>query len=102
MPNPTKQYIDLPDMQAYHNRMKQWVVTQAGAGEPNVIDTIEVNGTEATVTDKTVNISVPTAISDLTNDSNFVRETYSSTEPQSALIGDYWTELINDASENEE
>ena len=35
------------------------------------IDKIQVNGTEQTITNKTVNITVPTAVSDLTNDSGF-------------------------------
>ncbi len=40
-------------------------------GEANKIDTIKVNGTEQTITDKTVDISVPTATSELTNDSGY-------------------------------
>ena len=41
-------------------------------GEPNTIDTVKVNGT-ALVPDanKAVNVIVPTAVSDLTNDSGF-------------------------------
>ena len=35
------------------------------------IDVIQVNGTAQTITNKTVNIPVPTATSDLTNDSDF-------------------------------
>ena len=35
------------------------------------IDTIKVNGTTQTITNKTVDITVPTKTSDLTNDSNF-------------------------------
>lgn len=35
------------------------------------IDTISVNGTQQTITDKNVNITVPTEVSDLTNDSGF-------------------------------
>lgn len=40
-------------------------------GEPNVIETINVNGAAQTVTDKAVNITVPTAVSELTNDSGY-------------------------------
>lgn len=36
------------------------------------IDTIKVNGTAQTITDKTVDISVPTKTSDLTNDSGYL------------------------------
>lgn len=35
------------------------------------IDKIKINGTEQTITNKTVDITVPTKTSDLTNDSNF-------------------------------
>lgn len=38
------------------------------------IDTISVNGTAQTITNKNVNITVPTAMSDLTNDGNYVAD----------------------------
>lgn len=41
-------------------------------GEPNVIETVKVNGTALTPTNKEVNVIVPTKVSDLTNDSNFI------------------------------
>lgn len=50
-----KQYIDLPDMQAYHNGIVNFINTQT---------------------------------------SNLVQETFSSTAPQTAATGDFWTELI--------
>lgn len=43
----------------------------AVGGEPNAINKIQVNGSELTITDKTVNIAVPTKFSDLTDDSGF-------------------------------
>lgn len=43
---------------------------ESGA-EVNVIDTISINGTDATVTNKKVDITVPTKVSDITNDSGF-------------------------------
>lgn len=39
------------------------------------IDKIKVNGTEQTITNKTVDITVPTKVSDLTNDSKFQTDT---------------------------
>lgn len=45
-------------------------VTQNGGK----IDTISVNNTAQTITNKNVNITVPTAMSDLTNDGNFVAD----------------------------
>jgi hypothetical protein len=47
---------------------------EAGAQE-NVIEVIKRNGSALTVTDKTVDILVPTKTSDLTNDSGFVTNT---------------------------
>ena len=44
-------------------------------GEPNVIEKIKVNGTEQTITEKAVDITVPTKVSDLTNDSKFQTDT---------------------------
>lgn len=38
------------------------------------IDTISVNNTAQTITNKNVNITVPTALSDLTNDANYVTD----------------------------
>lgn len=52
---------------------------ESGADE-NVIETISVNGSEQTVTDKTVDITVPTKVSDLTNDSGFLTS-YTETDP---------------------
>ena len=43
----------------------------AVGGEPNAINKIQVNGSELTITDKTVNIAVPTKFTDLTDDSGF-------------------------------
>lgn len=40
--------------------------------QPNVIEIIKKNGVTQTITNKTVDISVPTATSELTNDSGFI------------------------------
>lgn len=50
-------------------------VTIATSAQANVIESIKVNGTAQTITSKAVDITVPTATSDLTNDSNFVTNT---------------------------
>lgn len=49
---------------------KQYVADNGGK-----IDTIKVNGTAQTITNKEVDITVPTKTSDLTNDSDFQDET---------------------------
>lgn len=46
------------------------IVTQGG--EPNVIEVVKQNNVPLVVTDKTVNVTVPTKTSDLTNDSGFI------------------------------
>ena len=43
----------------------------AEGGEPNVIETIQVNGTDQAVSNKTVNISVPTNNNQLTNGAGY-------------------------------
>lgn len=47
-------------------------VTIATSAQANVIESIKVNGTAQTITSKAVDITVPTATSDLTNDSGFI------------------------------
>lgn len=46
----------------------------AEGAQVNVIESIKVNNTAQQVTSKAVNITVPTALSDLTNDGNFVTD----------------------------
>ena len=41
----------------------------------NIIEVVKVNGTALTVTEKAVNVVVPTKLTDLTNDGNFVTDT---------------------------
>ena len=53
------------------------------------IDKIQVNGTDQTITSKTVNITVPTQVSDLTNDSNFQTATQVSTAISNAVSSAY-------------
>lgn len=48
--------------------------------EVNDIDVIKVNGASQTITNKTVDIAVPTKVSDLTNDSGFITD-YTETDP---------------------
>lgn len=43
--------------------------------QANIIEAIKVNGEEQTVTDKVVDITVPTKVSDLENDSEFITHT---------------------------
>ena len=48
----------------------QTAITNSGY-QANVIESIKVNGTTQTITSKAVDITMPTAVSDLTNDSGF-------------------------------
>lgn len=44
----------------------------ATGGEPNVLEGVKVNGTALTITNKAVDVTVPTAVSELTNDSGYL------------------------------
>ena len=44
----------------------------AAGAQVNVVETVKVNGTKAEPTDKAVDITVPTKVSDLTNDTGFI------------------------------
>lgn len=44
----------------------------ANGAQANVLEAVKVNGTAQTITDKAVDITVPTAVSQLTNDSGFI------------------------------
>ncbi len=70
----TNQEIDKFDAKvtALSGRVDELVTT---GGEPNVITSINVNGTAQTITDKAVDITVPTKVSEITNDSNFQTDT---------------------------
>ena len=47
---------------------------QQAGGQANVIESVKRNGTALTVTNKAVDVSVPTKTSDLTNDSHYVAD----------------------------
>lgn len=57
----------------------------AAGAEVNVINQINVNGSAAQVSNKTVNLTIPENTSDLTNDSNFVSQSDMSSAIQSAV-----------------
>lgn len=46
----------------------------ATGAQVNKIETVQVNGSALTITNKTVNVGVPEKLSDLTNDGNFVAD----------------------------
>jgi len=54
-------------------------------GEPNKIDVIKVNGVDQEITEKAVDITVPTKVSDLENDSKFQTDTEVTASIQSAI-----------------
>lgn len=87
-------YINQTGLNYYHNRIKNIFAKEtdlsdladrvddivAEGGEPNVIEIVQKNGVALPVSNKTVNVTVPTATSNLTNDgdgdSNFATESY--------------------------
>ncbi len=89
-----EEFLNKTGLSYYHNKIKTEFASQADldtledkvdeiiaeGGEPNVIETVKVNGTALTPTNKAVDVIVPTKTSDLTNDgdgtSNFATESY--------------------------
>lgn len=87
-------YLNNTGLQYFYNRIKTIFATQtelglledkvdeiiAEGGEPNVIETVSVNGTNVPPVNKNIALEVPTATSDLTNDgdgeSPFATEDY--------------------------
>ena len=87
-------YLSKTGLQYYHSRIKTLFPSKtefdalsdevddliAEGGEPNVIEVVKVNGTALPVANKAVDVTVPTATSDLTNDgdgdSSFATEAY--------------------------
>lgn len=75
-------YLNYTGLDYYHNRLKTLFADKgdfddladevagliAEGGEPNVIETISVNGTNVPPTNKNIALTIPTATSDLTND----------------------------------
>ena len=56
----------------YTSDEKTKLANVASGAQVNVLEGIQKNGTAVTITNKIANISVPTATSDLTNDSGFI------------------------------
>lgn len=98
MANETK-LVKLEGLKALAERVKQDYATKdsvntlknrvdelvTAGGEPNKIDKISVNGTVQQITDKGVDITVPTKVSDLTNDSKYQTDTQVSATVQAAI-----------------
>lgn len=57
----------------------------AEGGEPNIITAIKVNGTAQTITNKAVDIKVPTKTSELSNDSKYQSDTQVAAAIQTAI-----------------
>lgn len=58
---------------------------ETAGGEPNVIEKVKVNGVEQQVSEKAVNITVPTKVSELNNDSQFQTNTEVAQAIQTAI-----------------
>lgn len=75
-------YATKDSVDTLKNRVDELVTA---GGEPNKIDKISINGTVQQITDKSVDITVPTKVSDLTNDSKYQTDTQVSAAVQSAI-----------------
>ena len=58
----------------YTTAEKEKLSAIEGGAQVNKIEKITVNGAEQTITSKTVDVTVPTKLTDLTNDDNFVQD----------------------------
>lgn len=81
MPNTNEEFLDLTGLGYFKDRIDAEFPSKtafdaledkvdeiiAEGGEPNVIEKVQVNGTDLPVTNKTVNVEVPEDLSDLTN-----------------------------------
>lgn len=59
-------------LSAAQGKALQERISGLALGEENVIEKIQVNSVDQTITNKTVNISIPTTTNDLTNNSGFI------------------------------
>lgn len=66
------------------NRRIDTIVSEGG--EPNVINVVQKNGVALQVNNKTVNVTVPTKTSDLTNDSGYVTNAVTSVNGQTGAV----------------
>ena len=68
--------------------------------QENVIESVSVNGTQLPINNKNVNVAVPTAVSELTNDANYATQSYvdSGIDSIAAAIPTKVSDLTNDAS----
>ena len=58
----------------FTNALKNKLDNIAAGAQVNVIEGVNVNGTAVTPTNKIVNLTIPTKLTDLTNDGNFVTD----------------------------
>ena len=65
---------DYTPLTSYASLVEQVQNLVTTGGQPNVIESVKVNGTALTVTNKAVDVTVPTKLTDLNNDGNFVTD----------------------------
>lgn len=73
--------------------------------QANVIETVKVNGTALTPNSKAVDVKVPTKVSELTNDKNYISSykdtTYTLGTPVSATNGNATVDLVDSGSKKQ-
>lgn len=79
---------------AYEHSQAEHAPSNAQA---NVLESVKLNGVPLQITDKAVNVTVPTKVSDLTNDSKFQTDTQVSESISTALQEYSTTEQMNSA-----
>lgn len=66
----SKKFISLENLGTYDEKIKAYIDDKDA--QANVIEGVKVNGTALGITDKVVDITVPTNLSDLNNDAGYV------------------------------
>lgn len=77
-----KEFATKEDVSVLSGKVDNLITT---GGEPNVITTVKVNGSVQEVTDKAVDIMIPTKVSELSNDGNFQSDTQVAASIQTAI-----------------
>lgn len=67
---------------------KLYVPDSQSSGEVNIIEEVQLNGTPLTITDKSVNVTVPTDVSDLTDTTNIIPTDVSQLADTTGLLGE--------------
>lgn len=96
-----KEYLDYPGLIKYDELLKDYIDDHGSSGEDNVIEIVKQNGTALPVTNKAVDVTVPTKVSELTNDSGFVTTDEKVAQSNTTTNADYRILLSGSADDTD-